>query len=116
MRVGCLPEPKHILVGGLRSLLSPALTYALRQALYSAAMPGVRNSHLSIGFDLTTGISISEIRDVAANRPYLVANSLFFEFAVNNQASVSERYRFDGQNSVGGFRWIVIIVAGAFDR
>ncbi len=50
-------------------------------------MPGVRNSHLSIGFDLTTGISISEIRDVAANRPYLVANSLFFEFAVNNQAA-----------------------------
>ena len=51
---------------------------------------------------------------MAANRPYLVANSLFFEFAVNNQAAFQSDTGFDGQNSVGGFRWIVIIVAGAF--
>jgi hypothetical protein len=79
-------------------------------------MPGVHNSYLSIDFDLTIGISISEIRDLATNRPYLVANSLFFEFAANNQTAFPSDKGLTGKNSVGGSRWIVIIVAGAFDR
>ncbi len=47
-------------------------------------MPSIQNSILLIDFDLTRGITLRRIFDVRAQRDYLPAPSMFFEFAVNN--------------------------------
>src|SRR6516164_5541085 len=47
-------------------------------------MPGVSNSGLLVDFDLTTGITLRRIVDVANGRNYLPADSPLFEFAVDN--------------------------------
>jgi hypothetical protein len=47
-------------------------------------MTGVRNSKLSIDFDLTSGITLRSISDVATGREYLRTPSMLFEFAVDN--------------------------------
>src|SRR5580704_6060011 len=44
----------------------------------------VRNGNLSIGFDLSQGIAIDSIRDLAIGREYLNSPSMLFEYAVNN--------------------------------
>jgi Domain of unknown function (DUF6259) len=47
---------------------------------------GVRNESLSLRFDLTHGIALQNILDVAINREYLrKAPSALFEYAVNNE-------------------------------
>ena len=47
-------------------------------------MAGVRNSKLSLDFDLSSGIALRSILDVAAGRGYLRAPPMLFEFAANN--------------------------------
>jgi hypothetical protein len=47
-------------------------------------MPGVNSANLLIDFDLTSGIRLGRIFDVVAQRDYLPAPSMLFEFAANN--------------------------------
>jgi hypothetical protein len=47
-------------------------------------MPGIKNSIVLIDFDLTRGITLRRLFDVIAQRDYLPAPSMFFEFAVDN--------------------------------
>jgi len=65
---------------------------------------GVRNESLSLRFDLTRGIALQSILDVAINREYLLqAPSALFEYAVNNGTPAeSTQLSIVSVNSPGG--------------